>query len=114
MAKDLKAFLTRIKEDSAFANEVREKGKSIMEAEKISSEDELAIKVGKELGYEFTMGDIERSIAEDQELDDKELAKAAGGLVIGARWCWWQSYNCVFATTPLPHSDDRDDVMYYM
>ena len=42
MAKDLKAFLTRIKEDSAFANEVREKGKSIMEAEKISSEDTSA------------------------------------------------------------------------
>ena len=114
MAKDLKAFLTRMKEDSAFAEEVKAKGKSIAEAEKISDERELLVKAGNELGYEFTMGDIERLIAEDQELDDKELAKAAGGLVIGARWCWWQSYNCVFATTPLPHSDDRDDVMYYM
>jgi predicted ribosomally synthesized peptide with nif11-like leader len=114
MAKDLKAFLTKMNEDATFAEEVKAKGKSITETEKISDEKELAVKVGKELGYEFTMGDIERLIAEDQELDDKELAKAAGGLVIGARWCWWQSYNCVFATTPLPHSDDRDDVMYYM
>ena len=96
MAKDLKAFLTRIKEDSAFANEVREKGKSIMEAEKISSEDELAIKVGKVLGYEFTMSDIDRSIAEDQEIDDKELKKAAGGYISEGGWCWGESYGCSY------------------
>ena len=96
MAKDLKEFLTRIKEDSSFANEVREKGKSIMEAEKISSEDELAIKVGKELGYEFTMSDIDRNIAEDQEVDDKELAKAAGGYIDDDGWCWGESYGCIY------------------
>ena len=107
MAKDLKAFLTRLEEDSAFAEEVKAKGKSISEAEKISDDRELTVRVGAELGYEFTMGDIERNSADDQEIDDKELAKAAGGLVIGARWCWWQSYNCVFATIPLP-SDEND------
>ena len=102
MAKDLKEFLTRIKEDPAFANEVREKGKSIMEAEKISGEDELAIKVGKELGYEFTMSDIDRNIAEDQEIDDKELAKAAGGAEPTDEWCWGESYGChYFNDAPL-------------
>lgn len=111
MAKDLKAFLTKMREDPAFAEEAKAKGKSIAEGEKITDEKELAVKVGKELGYEFTMGDIERSIAEDQELDDKELAKAAGGVIIGNCWCWGQKYNCVFATIPLP--SDMDDPQYY-
>ena len=99
MAKDLKAFLTKMKEDSAFAEEVKAKGKSIAEAEKISDERELTIKVGKELGYEFTMGDIERSFADDQELDDKELKKAAGGEIIdinGTPWCWGEAFGCIF------------------
>ena len=108
MDKDLKAFLTRIKEDSAFANEVREKGKSIMEAEKISSEDELAIKVGKELGYEFTLSDIDRNIAEDQEVDDKELAKVAGGVKIGDHWCWGESYACDYFNDYKYECDDED------
>ena len=95
MAKDLNAFLTRMKEDSAFAEEVKAKGKSISEAEKISDEKELTVRVGKELGYEFTMGDIERSIAEDQELDDKELKKAVGGTIIFG-WCWGEEYSCAF------------------
>ena len=99
MAKDLNAFLTRMNEDSAFAEEVKAKGKSIAEAEKISDEREITVKVGKELGYEFTMGDIERSIAEVQELDDKELDKVAGGKIIdidGSPWCWGEAFGCVF------------------
>lgn len=98
MAKDLKAFLTRLKEDSAFAEEVRTKGKSIMETEKLSDDKELTIRVGKELGYEFTMGDIERSIADDQEVDDKELKKAAGGAIIFGNWCWGEEYSCKIST----------------
>ena len=96
MAKDLNAFTTRMNEDSAFAEEVKAKGKSIMEAEKISSEDELAIKVGKELGYEFTMSDIDRNIAEDQEVDDKELEKVAGGGEYIEGWCWGEAWGCQF------------------
>lgn len=98
MAKDLNAFLTRMNEDSAFAEEVKAKGKSIAEAEKISDDKELTIKVGKELGYEFTMGDIERNFADVQELDDKELDKVAGGEIIDwGPWCWGESFGCWFS-----------------
>ena len=98
MTKDLKAFLTRMKEDPAFAEEVEAKGNNIAEAEKLSDGREILVKAGKELGYEFTMGDLERSIADDQELDDKELAKAAGGAIIyfpsGEPWCWGEAHDC--------------------
>ena len=98
MEKDLKAFLTRMEEDSAFAEEVKAKGDNIAEAEKLSDGREILVKAGKELGYEFTMGDLERSIADDQELDDEELAKAAGGEIIyfpsGEPWCWGEVHDC--------------------
>jgi len=60
MAKDLKAFLIRINEDPAFAEEVRAKDASIAETENISDERELTVRVGKEMGYEFTSDDIKR------------------------------------------------------
>ena len=79
MAKDLKAFLTRMKEDSAFAEEVKAKSKSIAEAEKISDEREILVKVGREFGYEFTVDDLKINIHEDREMSDAELEKVAGG-----------------------------------
>ena len=79
MANDLKEFLTRVREDSAFAEEVEAKGKSIIEAETISDKRELLVKVGKELSYEFTKDDIGKANADDKELSDDELAKVAGG-----------------------------------
>jgi hypothetical protein len=44
------------------------------------------------------MGDIERSIADDQEVDDKELKKAAGGAIIFGNWCWGEEYSCKIST----------------
>ena len=46
MAKDLKAFLLRINEDPAFAEEVRAKDASIAETENISDERELTVRSG--------------------------------------------------------------------
>lgn len=71
MAKDLKAFLLRINEDPAFAEEVRAKDASIAETENISDERELTVRVGKEMGYEFTSDDIKKA--------ESKLAKLAAG-----------------------------------
>ena len=79
MAKDLKAFLERMKEDSAFAEKVKETGDRIKKDEENLGEGEVLVRAAKELGYEFTLGDIDRNIADEQELDDDELASAAGG-----------------------------------
>ena len=98
MAKDLSAFLTRLSEDTAFAEEAMEKSKSIAAAGKISDDKMLTVRVGKEMGYEFTLDDINRTelkieeneaagnsaVAKDMqtdmfELDPESLAAVAGG-----------------------------------
>ena len=74
MVKDLKAFYTRMEEDSAFAREAEMKGKSIAEAEKISDDKELTVRVGKELGYKFTINDINKAELKLAEFEAKKAA----------------------------------------
>ena len=76
MVKNLKAFLTRMGEDTAFAKEVAAKGKSLAEAEKISDDRELAVRVGKEMGYEFTVDDIKKGELEAAKKTDTEMTAA--------------------------------------
>jgi predicted ribosomally synthesized peptide with nif11-like leader len=104
MAKDLNAFLERTREDSAFAEAVKEAGDRIAKAEEISGEGELLVRAAKDLGYEFTLGDIERSIADEQEVDDTELERVAGGasesdlvskIIKAIGLCKSSAYRCV-------------------
>jgi predicted ribosomally synthesized peptide with nif11-like leader len=87
MAKDFKEFIKRASEDQEFAEEIKSKIDSISKAE----ERELVVKVGKELGYDFNVSDIERYYADIQELDSEELAKvsAAGTPCwhVESSWC---------------------------
>ena len=103
MDKDFKAFLERIKEDPAFAEAVKQAGDRIVKAEEGLGEGEILFRAGKELGYEFTLGDIDRKMAEEQELDDDELALAAGGggvldtiwdIIENITWCLAAAYYC--------------------
>ena len=76
MVKDFEEFIKKMHEDPEFARKAKERGKSIAANE----EREIIIKIGKEFGYEFTAGDIDRFNADNQELDDSELANVAGGM----------------------------------
>ena len=76
MAKDLSAFLTRLSEDTAFAEEAMEKSKSIAAAGKISDDKMLTVRVGKEMGYEFTLDDINRA---ELKIEENETARNAAG-----------------------------------
>ena len=115
MIKDLKAFYTRMEEDSAFAREAEAKGKSIAEAEKISDDKELAVRVGKELGYDFTINDINKAelkhaefeaekaaagkkdmLDEVFELDPERLAEIAGGCEKGVAVDTFHPHDWVF------------------
>ena len=74
MAKDLKAFYKKMEDDSAFAREAEAQGKSIAEAEKISDDKELTVRVGKELGYKFTINDINKAELKLAEFEAKKAA----------------------------------------
>ena len=97
MANDLNAFLTKMEEDTAFAEDVKAKCKDIAESEEVADEKELLVKVGMELGYDFTLGNLERYVAGLQELDDDELSRVAGGFIIKNNtrtWCWFEAWGC--------------------
>lgn len=79
MVKNFEEFYKKVHEDPEFAKIVKEKVKDVATNE----EKDLIIKVGKEFGYEFTAGDIDRFNADTRELDDSELDNVAGGM-----FCW--------------------------
>ena len=74
MVKDLKAFYKKMEEDSAFAREAEMKGKRIAEAKKIFDDKELTVRVGKELGYDFTINDINKAELKLAEFEAKKAA----------------------------------------
>ena len=115
MVKDLKAFYKKMEEDSAFAKEAEAQGKSIAEAEKIADDKELTVRVGKELGYKFTINDINKAelklaefeakktaaetkdmLGETFELDPDRLAEIAGGCEKGVAVDTFHPHDWVF------------------
>lgn len=95
MARGYQEFLKRASEDSTFAKEAKTRGKIIAEAEGITDDREILIKVGRELGYEFTMGDIERDLADGQEVDDEMLEGVAAGFVSEDGQCSGEPYGSI-------------------
>ena len=79
MATGFAEFLERMSKDQSFAEAVKMAGDRIAEAEKDLEDEEILRRAGKEMGYEFTAGDIERNFVDDQELDGAELRNIAGG-----------------------------------
>ena len=61
----------------------------IAEEKSVESESEAFVKAAKELGFDLTIEEIERSFAEKQEMGDDELDEVAGG-----KWCW-KDHDCV-------------------
>ncbi len=55
--------------------------KKIADEKLAESDGEAMVKAAKELGYEISIDEMERSFAAIQELDDEELSDAAGGEV---------------------------------
>ena len=53
--------------------------KRIVEADGVTSDGDAMVKAAAELGYDLSMGELERLYAESQELSDDELDAIAGG-----------------------------------
>ena len=56
----------------------------IAESGEAASDAELLVKAAAEVGYTLTVEELERAIAQAQEVNEEELAKVAGGIGDGA------------------------------
>ncbi len=76
--------------------------KKILAEKSAGSNGEALVKAAKEIGFDISIEELERSYAEKQEMNDEELDKVAGG----GRYCEW-SYYCI---TVYSHEEAVDDL----
>lgn len=75
----IKAFEAALKESEELQQQFQDAMKRVAESGEKSHEQEVIVAAASELGFEFTVEELDRSRAEAQELDDAELEAVAGG-----------------------------------
>ena len=101
-SETLKAFETALNESKELQENFVAAQKRIVENDAASSDGELLVKAAAEVGYTLTMAELERVMAQSQELSDEELNRVVGGADKNDDWCLF-NHHC-FAT--LRHTDD--------
>ena len=83
---DKMSEMKRLEADLEASEELRAKlqetARKIADSGEATSDGDALAKAAAELGYEISVGDIEKIVAEAQELDDEELAAITGGNLI--------------------------------
>ena len=82
-------FEEALRDDPEKKKAFEEALEKIAEEKSVESESEAFVKAAKELGFDLTIEEIERSFAEKQEMGDDELDEVAGG-----KWCW-KDHDCM-------------------
>ena len=89
--ENIKAFEAALKENKELQETFKAAKKRIAENKEAASDAELLVKAAAEVGFVLTVAEIDRAMAEAQELNDEELEIVSGG---GSGWCW-KDYGCV-------------------
>ena len=83
-SENMIAFELALKERKELREKFVAAQKRIAENKEASNDVELLVKAAAEVGYTLTVVEIERAIAQAQEINDEDLAKVAGGNWINA------------------------------
>ena len=95
-SENILAFEAALKESEELQEKLLAAQKRIVENKEASSESEVLVKAAAEVGYTLTIAEVERAIAQNQELSEEELENVSGGLfLLGDDWCW-TDYRCIF------------------
>ena len=89
--ENVAAFENALKENKELLESFELARKRIAENNEATSRAELLVKAAAEIGYALNIADVERAMAESEELSEDELANVAGGAK--SFWCW-QDYYC--------------------
>ena len=84
-SENILAFEAALKENKELQKKFVAAQKRIIENKEAESDGELLVKVAAEIGFTLSVAEIERSMAQNQELSDEELDNVAGGA--GKEWC---------------------------
>jgi predicted ribosomally synthesized peptide with nif11-like leader len=83
-SENMIAFELALKESKELREKFVAAQKRIAENKEASNDVELLVKAAAAVGYTLTVAEIERAIAQAQEINDEDLAKVAGGNWINA------------------------------
>ena len=92
-SENILAFEAALKENNELQEKFTAAKKRITEAKEVASDSEMLVKAAAEIGFTLTVAEVERVIAEKQELSDEDLAKVSGGEFHLENWCLLD-YNC--------------------
>ena len=92
-SENLLAFENALKESKELQKAFETAKKRIVENKEADGDSEMLVKAAAEIGFTLTVAEVERVIAETQELSDEDLAKVAGGEFHLENWCRLD-YNC--------------------
>ena len=93
-SENIKAFDAALKENKELLDKFNAAAKRIMENKEAESDAGLIVKAAAEIGFTLTEAEIERQMANTQEIGDEELANVAGGnndsntFEVEYTWCW--------------------------
>lgn len=76
--KNTADFMKRLMEDEAFAKEVNDKMKAVIEGDSADKKQAL-VDIGAEYGYEIAPDDLKELSADNDVLSEEELGKVSGG-----------------------------------
>ena len=106
--EELKRFLADIHADRELYRKVEEIGQRMVEAGSDESNNELVAKAAKELGYAFTVAELERATAATEELDDDQLEEVSGGACFKGFTCSRSTGLVVAPCARSPYQDENN------
>ena len=80
MTENVREFEKALRENEKLRVKFTAEFKRIAEEKSAGNDCEAYVKAAKALGFDLSLADLEKAIAETQELDLEEMGKAAGGL----------------------------------
>ena len=87
MNEELKQFDEELKTSKDLQKKFEEALKRIEENGEAKSDGDVVVRAAAELGYTFTVGDLERAKAGDEKLDADELEQLSGGSLDWSTLC---------------------------
>lgn len=99
MKGELERMRRDLKGDQALEKRAQEILLRIADSGEAESDSEVWAMVARELGYDVTVADVERLVAEQEEVEEGELSlddlsEVAGGAEDGGWIFCWADYNC--------------------
>ena len=80
MTENLKKFEKALKADKALSEKFQAEAQRLVSEKLAANDGEVFVKAAKAVGFEVTPAEVEKAVAERQELDEDEMNAVTGGV----------------------------------